>query len=144
RMPDRAELRASAGVAGLDVRLLGPVELGRGDETVKVVGPRQRSLLAALALRANEVVSSDRLIDTLFGPDASAASANAVQAAVSRLRRLLPEDVLETRHPGYVLHLSRDELDVARFEDAAREGRRLLESGDAVGAAATLREGLAL
>ena len=136
--------KADLSTGVLELRVLGPVELRHGGHTLPIAGPRQRALLAALALQANEVVSSDRLIQALFGADASPAAANAVQAAVSRLRRVLPSGVLETRHPGYVLHLSADELDATRFELAAREGRRRLEGGDFVDAAARLRDALAL
>jgi WD40 repeat protein/DNA-binding SARP family transcriptional activator len=127
-----------------EIRVLGPVELWRDGEPVHVGGPRQSALLALLVSRANEVVSGDRLLEELFGDGATAGSANAVQAAVSRLRRLLEPGALETRGRGYVLHVGADQLDSARFERLLAEGRAQLGGGDAATAAATLREALSL
>jgi YVTN family beta-propeller protein len=134
----------AAVAAGMEVRLLGPIEVFTDGRPVQLSGVRQRALLALLALRANEVVSSERLVEALFGVDAAPSAVNAVHAAVSRLRRLLEDGVLETRAPGYVLHVPADRLDTARFERLYAEGRELLEGGDAPAAAAVLRSALEL
>ena len=133
-----------AAAVGTEIRILGPVELWRDGEAVHVGGPRQRALLLLLALRANETVSSDRLLEELFGADALATSTNAVQAAVSRLRRLLEPGALETRGAGYVLHADAGQLDSVRFERLLAEGRAQIAGGDAATAAATLRDALSL
>jgi WD40 repeat protein/DNA-binding SARP family transcriptional activator len=133
-----------AAAVGTEVRILGAAELWRDGEPVHVGGPRQRALLVLLALRANEVVSSDRLLEELFGPDAAERSTNAVQAAVSRLRRLLEPGALETRGGGYLLHLDAEQLDSVHFERLLAEGRAQLAGGDAALAASTLRAGLSL
>jgi len=133
-----------ASATGTEIRVLGPVELWRDGEPVHLGGPRQHALLVQLAFRANQVVSSDLLVEELFGADASEKSANAVQAAVSRLRRLLEPGALETRGRGYVLHVETDQLDSARFERLLAEGRAQLAGGDATTAASTLREALSL
>lgn len=133
-----------ASALGTKIRILGPIELSRDGKAVHIGGPRQRALLVLLALRANEVVSSDRLVGELFGADAPETSPNAVQAAVSRLRRLLPPGTLETRGGGYVLHAGADELDVVRFERLLAEGRAQLAGGDPAAAASTLRDALSL
>jgi DNA-binding SARP family transcriptional activator/WD40 repeat protein len=133
-----------ASALGTEIRILGPVELWRDGEPVHIGGPRQRALLVLLALRANEVVSSDRLVAELFGADAPETSPNAVQAAVSRLRRLLEPGALETRGGGYVLHAGADELDVVSFERLLAEGRAQLAGGDPAAAASTLRDALSL
>ena len=135
--------RVAAGV-GTEIRILGPVELWRDGEVVHVGGPRQRALLVLLSLRAGEVVSSERLVEELFGADAPETSTNAVQAAVSRLRRVLAPGALETRGGGYVLQLDAEQLDSARFERLLAEGRAQLAGGDAATAASTLREALSL
>src|SRR5262245_13781420 len=126
-----------AAAVGTEVRILGPVELWREGEPVHVGGPRQRALLVLLALRANEVVSSERLVEELFGAEAPGTSTNAVQAAVSRLRRVLEPGALETRDGGYVLHVGSDQLDSARFERLLAEGRAQLAGGDAASAVST-------
>src|SRR6266571_7384260 len=136
---------------GLAFRVLGPLEVLREGRPLRLGGERQRALLALLILSANEVVPSDRLIEALFGPDAPATAGNALQVAVSRLRRLLDDGgsdgdggVLLTRPRGYELRAGPEQLDVALFECLVAEGREALELGDPAGAAARLREALAL
>ena len=65
-------------------------------------GPKQRALLAILLLRADRVVSRDRLIEELWAEDPPAAARHALEVHVSRLRKALVADsVLLTRAPGY-------------------------------------------
>ena len=68
----------------MDFRILGPLEVRDGDRQLALGGTRQRALLGLLLLHANEVVSSDRLVDELWG---EAEGSKALQVAVSRLRR---------------------------------------------------------
>jgi len=51
----------------MDFRLLGPLEVAGDDGSLTLGGIKQRSLLAMLLLHANQVVSTDRLIDALWG-----------------------------------------------------------------------------
>ncbi len=50
----------------MDFRILGPLEVREGGRALELGGARQRALLALLLLSANEVVSSDRLLDELW------------------------------------------------------------------------------
>ena len=50
-----------------EFRILGPLEVVEGEQPIALGGPRQRALLAILLLHRGEVVSSDRLIDQLWG-----------------------------------------------------------------------------
>ena len=124
----------------MDFRLLGPLEVSEQQRKISLGGLKQRSLLAVLLLRANEVVAVDRLIAELWGERPPATVAKSVQAYVSRLRRELGPDHLTTRSPGYVLHVAPDELDVAVFERLRAEARR----ADPQRAAEKLRSALAL
>src|SRR5262249_27056527 len=81
--------------------------------------------------------------DELWGEEAPARAANNVQQLISRLRRIL-DGVIETREGGYVLPLEPEQLDAAVFERLLAAGRESLVTGDAVGAATTLREALGL
>ncbi len=49
--------------------VLGPLEVVRDGEPVRLGSAQQRRLLAVLVVHANEVVSSDRLVDVLWGDD---------------------------------------------------------------------------
>jgi len=138
--------------APLEFRLLGPLEVWREGRPLRLRGERQRALLALLLLHANEVVPRERLMEELFGDDASTTSANALQVGISRLRGQLADGgasngdggLVVTRPPGYVLRIDPEQLDVTRFERLLSKGRTALAEGDAVSAAATLREALAL
>ncbi len=76
--------------AGMALGILGPLEVRlEGGEPVALGGHRQRALLAILILHANEVVSTDRLIDQLWGEHPPATAVHTVRVFVSRLRRAL-------------------------------------------------------
>jgi DNA-binding SARP family transcriptional activator/WD40 repeat protein len=128
-------------------RVLGPLEAAHEGIPVRLGGERQRALLALLVTHANALVTTDRLIEHLFGDDASEGAANAVHVAVSRLRRALrggDDGLLVTRPGGYVLTLGPDQLDATRFERLLEEGRRALAAGDPGAGSVRLRESLAL
>ena len=98
-----------------------------------------------LLLHAGEVVSSDRMVDELWGERPPADAQTALQQHVSRLRKLLePHSVLVTRKPGYMLELAPEAIDLERFRRLAGRGREELEQGRPAQAAQTLREALAL
>jgi class 3 adenylate cyclase len=107
----------------LEVRLLGPLEAGVEGRSVELRRKKQRELLALLALRAGEVVSTDRLVDALWGEAPPKAAVGSLQNLVSELRKVFPPDALVTRAPGYVLDVERDAVDAHRFERLAREAR---------------------
>jgi len=124
----------------LDYRILGPLEVVDGNRTVPLGGPKQRSVLALLLLRANDVVAADTLIDRLWGERAPATAAKVLQVQVWRLRKALGADVLVTRPPGYMLRVEAEEIDLARFERLVGEARGAVPAV----AATKLREALAL
>jgi DNA-binding SARP family transcriptional activator len=126
----------------MEFRILGPLEVLDGGEAIKLPGPKQRSLLALLVLHANEVVSSDRLIDELWPGEPPESGAAALQASVSRLRKGLAggAGLLQTVTPGYVLQVDLRGLDLHRFEQLLAEA----EGEEPATAAEKLREALAL
>ena len=128
----------------LEFRLLGPLEALFENRPIALGGVRQRGLLALLLLRANEVVSRDRLIEELWRDHAPETAGNALAALVARLRRVLPADVLVTRSGGYEAHVDPDAIDLHRFERLLEEGSRALAAGDPAGAAEQLRTALSL
>jgi DNA-binding SARP family transcriptional activator/streptogramin lyase len=117
-----------------------------------VGGARQRALLAALLIRPNAVVSSDRLIDELWGETPPDTASTALHGYVSQLRKVLepgraagaPAEVLVTRAPGYVLRVDPSAIDAARFEQLVQEGRNALAAGDPGRAAQRLSDALGL
>jgi DNA-binding SARP family transcriptional activator len=125
-------------------RILGSFRLEEGGQRIPLDGIRQRAVLVSLLLHANEIVPSEQLLMDLWGEDSPRSAANSLQAAISRLRRVLPPGRLITRTPGYALRVFPEELDVSQFEELVTEGREALTTGAAEQAARTLRQALSL
>jgi predicted ATPase/DNA-binding SARP family transcriptional activator len=105
-----------AGVTALGV--LGPLVLRGPDGPVRVGSTRQRRLLTALAAHLGRPVDVGLLAELVWGADAPADPAGAVQTHVARLRRLLPPGLrLVTTPEGYRLEADRATVDVAAFAD---------------------------
>ncbi len=104
----------------MEYRILGPFEVLDEGRPLSLGGTRQRALLALLLLHPNEVLSTDRLLDELWGEHPPESGPKAVQVAVSQLRKALQapgaDGVLITRAPGYLLRVRDGELDRERFE----------------------------
>jgi DNA-binding SARP family transcriptional activator len=133
--------------AVVDVRLLGPVELARLDGTVVTIGSaRERTVLAALAVKAGLTVDTDALIEAVWGDDPPAGARHTLHVHVSALRRALggSPSPLESRPSGYVLRLTSGQLDTERFEEAIASGRAELASGQPARAAELLAAALHL
>jgi DNA-binding SARP family transcriptional activator len=130
----------------MDFRILGPLEVLDEGREVALGGSKQRALLAVLVLHANETLSTDRLIEELWGEHPPATAAKTVQVHVSRLRKALPRggDLIATRERGYRLELDPDRLDARRFERLLAQARDHLAAERPRPAAAALDEGLAL
>ncbi|MGH3080171.1 MAG: BTAD domain-containing putative transcriptional regulator [Gaiellaceae bacterium] len=110
------------------MRVLGPLEISVDGRPIELRRKKQRALLALLALRAGEVVSTDRLVDELWGEKPPKAVVGSLQNLVSELRKLLGPELLVTRAPGYVLELERQRVDAHRFEQAVRDGSELRQA----------------
>jgi DNA-binding SARP family transcriptional activator len=131
-------------------RLLGPLEIRAEEEDWRGIGaPKWRSVLAALLIKAGQIVPADVLINEVWqGQDAPPAKAgNLISIYVLRLRRLLGDTngtLLVTRAPGYLLRLVPGDTDAQVFEALVREGGRAYAAGHPEQAAAQLAEALAL
>ena len=128
----------------MEVRLFGELEAVASGVPVPVRGAKQRALLALLALQRGQPVSADRLIDVLWGDGAAANPANALQAQIGQLRRILGPAAILTTEAGYALTAGPDEVDVVRFERLVVKGRRLAADGELEPASAALGEALRL
>jgi DNA-binding SARP family transcriptional activator len=127
----------------MEFRILGPVEVWDGARPLNPGGSKPRALLAVLLLHANQVVSTDHLVDQLWDEAPPLTARNLIQVYVSRLRQVLhhhrdaraPAPVLATRPSGYLLRVEPGELDLHRFERLTAEARRAGADGDLEGAA---------
>jgi predicted ATPase/DNA-binding SARP family transcriptional activator len=121
-------------------RVLGPLQVEGEGGPLALVGRKQRALLTLLLLHPGEVVSSDRLVDELWGEHPPATAATSLRNLVAQLRRRLGAETIVTRPPGYLLEVGDDELDLRRFERLVAEAR----DADLERAARLLCEALAL
>src|SRR5215218_3759635 len=115
----------------MDFRILGPLEVLDEGRTVPLVGSKQRALLGLLLINAGETLSTDRLIEELWGERPPATAAKTVQVHISRLRKALAapagdgsagDGVIATREHGYELALDAERLDSQRFERLVVDG----------------------
>ena len=146
-VPESFVERAAYALA-VELMFLGPFEVVGPAGPVILGATKERSLLALLALRANEVVSTAALIDGLWGEDPPATAVKTVHGHVARVRRMLKSaglaDSLVTRDPGYFLSVDPERIDATRFERHARAGRHALARGSARIAEQELASGLGL
>ena len=126
----------------LEVRLLGPFEVVVAGSPVDVPGAKRQALVACLALRTGRVVSTDTLVEALWGGDLPSAPRNAVQHHVTRLRRALGPDTIRLAADGYALEGA--VVDAAEFEELLAAARGALRAGDARGAGDTIADALDL
>ncbi len=133
----------------MQVRLFGAVDLvatglvaqGLRDQP-RVVGIRRKSVLAALALNAGQLVTTDHLVAAVWGQAPPPSAANTLQAHVSHLRRLLPPGGLRTHGTtGYALTLPDPATDLQTFTRLVAAAR---EHTDPAEAARDLDAALAL
>jgi DNA-binding SARP family transcriptional activator len=134
------------------VSVLGPLEATWDGDRIALGGAKQRAVLAVLALEVGRVVSTERLVRSLWGDDAGEKATATLQVHVSNLRKALsagsagslPPTVVTGRAPGYLLDLPAEQVDRTRFDRLVSDGRTQLASGRAGDAAGVLREALAL
>ena len=117
----------------MDFRVLGPLEVIDGDKPIDLGPAQQKALLALLIINVGRVVTTDRILEELWGDDA-VGKENALWVYVSRLRSALepdrtgrgPSSLLVTKDHGYTLTVEHPAVDAHRFERAADRGRALL------------------
>jgi YVTN family beta-propeller protein len=133
----------------LEINILGPFDVrDRDGREIRLPAGRELSLFALLLVNRGEVVSTDRILEALWGDQPPETAAKAVQGYVSHLRRVLEpgdrRELLVTRAPGYVLRPDGVVVDATRFEQLAADGRRALDDGAPDEAALLFDEALAL
>lgn len=126
----------------MEFRVLGSLEVADGDRRINLGAPRERALLALLALHANRTVSRDRIVEELWPGGAPRTAAKVVQVYITHLRKALgaAREILESRGSGYVLRIEPTNFDLSRFEQLVERA----QSEEPRERASTLREALEL
>jgi len=135
----------------MEFRILGPLEVVEGDALIDIPGTKLRALLALLLLHPNQVMSTDRLVDGLWGEAPPKTAPNTLQTHVSHLRSALTRkgpgengQLIVTRFPGYLLAVDPQQIDAGRFERMAEAGRRALDDSAPDEAVTALTDALSL
>jgi DNA-binding SARP family transcriptional activator len=128
--------------------LLGPVSAVHAGTAVEISASRQRILLAALLLRANQTVDTEELAEQVWDGEPPTGATTTLRSYMMRLRRTLGPVVgarLRTRAPGYLVDLHEDaELDLLLFNALRRRGQDAAVRLDWNGAAVDLQASLGL
>jgi DNA-binding SARP family transcriptional activator len=123
----------------LSIGLLGPLSLRLNQTPVTPSAPKQRQVLALLALNAGRVVTVPTLIEELWGERPPRSYATTLQTYILQLRNALAaagsgdpdvRQILSTRHFGYVLEEDACQTDVDVFDRRVHAGRAAAETGD--------------
>jgi DNA-binding SARP family transcriptional activator/tetratricopeptide (TPR) repeat protein len=124
----RSDLRAARGQrgerAGLQVDVLGPLEVRVGKELVPVTASKERAVLSLLALRAGGQVSTHELVDAVWGDDPPLTASKGLHTYVSHLRHLLPPACISTTPSGYRLRIDPEAVDALLFRQLVAGSRR--------------------
>lgn len=131
--------------------VLGSLAVTCDGEPIHLGSPKQRAVLGILLINSNRVVSTDRLVNEIWGDDAAPERQNALWVHISNLRKALePENEnrsndgpLRTRSPGYVLDVEPNQVDAVDFDRLLAEGRALTAT-DPAAASIVFAEALAL
>ncbi|MEV6672339.1 BTAD domain-containing putative transcriptional regulator [Streptomyces sp. NPDC051162] len=124
--------------ARLSFQLLGPVHAQLDGREVELGARQQRAMLAVLLLRGGRTVSSDELIDALWGELAPPQALGTIRTYASRLRNLLepgrvartPATVLVSSSGGYALHIPPEQVDAVVFQRRLAEAAEARDAGD--------------
>ena len=145
---------SATGSGRLEVRVLGPLEVALAGRPVQIGSPKQRAVLAVLALEARKLVTSDTLCELVWDEDQPASPSATLLSLVSRLRGALAtaaggvveagREVLRTREPGWVLDVEPAAVDALRFQELTNRARRRSGRGEAAAAAEDLAEAIGL
>ncbi len=138
-----AEHDGASGGGRMQFRVLGPLEVDAGSGAIPLGGPKQRSVLAHLLLRANQLVPAETLVDEIWGDESPQQARNIIQTYVSHLRKALGHDRIQSHAPGYRLRLDSSELDATRFDVLMRNARKALPVDPEI-AVAALDDALAM
>ncbi|MFI5544114.1 BTAD domain-containing putative transcriptional regulator [Streptomyces sp. NPDC051815] len=124
--------------------MLGPVEVRQDGHRAAFSGAKLHTVLAALLLAREEVVSDDRLCRLLWGWAPPATVSAQLYTYISRLRKILGDGVLiDRRPPGYAMRIGNARFDLNEFEKLALDGREALVNENFEKAGELLRDALA-
>src|SRR5260221_7302158 len=137
--PDQGSVKGSAAMtnsgtrdatmAVVEFRVLGPLEVVGPAGPIAIASGRQRAILALLILELGRTVSTDRLIDEVWGDEPPASVRQALRVHIAGLRKALGPGRIETRPSGYRMAAEDASVDLTRFEALLSEASHAVETG---------------
>jgi len=104
----------------MEYRILGPLQVVEDGRPITLERKRLRALLGFFLLHANELVTSDRLVDEVWGPDPPKTASASLQNHISRLRKAVGAEAVVSQQSGYVFRVDPEQFDLSRFSAAVR------------------------
>ena len=139
---------ADVDVDAMTFRILGPMEVRGSGGTVRVPPGRQQVILASLLIQANQLVTTDHLVDALWEDAPPSTARTQVQICVSRLRKSLTEAgvtaPIVSQQPGYLLDVDESLLDMQVFLGCLASAKVLARDGRPADTSALLRTAVSL
>ncbi|MBV9351512.1 MAG: AAA family ATPase, partial [Mycobacterium sp.] len=126
----------------MELGVLGPLQVRRDGAPVTIPGAKPRAILTMLGLHGGSVVSTETLIELLWGDDPPRTAAKALQTHISSLRRTLGDGFVLTEGMGWILNAAK--TDASRYKQATRMGRDAAAAGDTTQAVVRFEEALTL
>jgi DNA-binding SARP family transcriptional activator len=128
--------------------VLGPLAITSGSDRLDLGGVRQQIVVATLLISANRVVTTDRLLEAIYGANLPRTSRAQAQISISSLRRLFAshtsDEVISTREHGYVMQVVGGALDSEQFQELVTAARAARDAGQHDRAVACYRDALRL
>ncbi|MBP0455357.1 winged helix-turn-helix domain-containing protein [Kitasatospora sp. RG8] len=132
------EFRETPPAPALRFQVLGPVQAWLDGKSLALGSPQQQAVLTALLLHSGRPVTTQDLVDGLWGDRPPAQAIAALRTYISRLRAVIeprreirrPAELLISVSDGYALRIPSDALDVAVFENRTSEASAARTAGD--------------
>ncbi|GAA0680721.1 transcriptional regulator AfsR [Kitasatospora atroaurantiaca] len=146
------ELRETPHTHALRFQVLGPVQAWRGDQALALGSPQQQAVLTMLLLHHGRPVTTQDLVDGLWGDRPPPQAVAALRTYISRLRGVIepnrevraPAELLVSVSDGYALRIPSDAVDLPVFDTACAEAAKARTAGELHTAHRLLASALAL
>jgi DNA-binding SARP family transcriptional activator len=131
----------------LHIRLLGHIEVRKGEKRLHIGGSREHAILVMLALNAGAAVGHDSLIDAVYDANPPNSARSQIVTCVNRLRRFIGDSekqIIVRAYNGYLLNPEKCNIDLLAFEDLVKRGQEQYRNGDTAAAGDSFAQALTL
>lgn len=136
----------------MEIKLLGPLHVTADGHSIEPTANKPRQLVSLLAVRPGQLVTTQEMIEELWGTKVCRTALQCLQTYVMRLRQALElarppggrmaKDVLVTRPCGYTLEIPAESVDVHHYQELVAAGEAAMEAADYENASSLLGSAL--